>query len=184
MENIIESQANITSPRKMGIVYYPSEGLKVTCGSVETFDAALCELVERMFATMYTSRGVGLAAPQVGVRQRVLVFDTEQFEHGSPNGVALINPIITWRDKESISNIEGCLSIPGVFEAMSRSAAIRVTYRDVAGAEQQAYFAGYQAVVVQHEIDHLDGVTMLDRMSPMKRKLALRNFVPAERLSL
>ena len=144
----------------MKIVFYPDEGLNHPCEQVNEFNSSLISLINDMAKTMYEEKGVGLAAPQVGVNKRVLVMDPTCGE--SPDQLrALINPKITWYSQDKVVAKEGCLSIPGVIVNVPRSCAIDVEYHDTNGQMRNTTFTGFSARIIQHEIDHLDGVLML-----------------------
>jgi len=127
-------------------------------------------LITDLFDTMYAEDGVGLAAPQVGVMQRVIVVDPRQ-EDVAP--FALVNPVVLERSSEVERAEEGCLSIPGLQEVVERPARITITGLDADGAEVSLHAEGLLARVLQHEVDHLDGVLFIDRVSPLKRKLLI-----------
>lgn len=127
-------------------------------------------LIADMFDTMYAEDGVGLAAPQVGVGQRVIVVDPRE-EGVQP--FALVNPVILERSVELERAEEGCLSIPGLKEIVERPAGVTVRGFDEHGAEVTLSGTGLIARVLQHEVDHLDGILFIDRVSPLKRKLLI-----------
>ncbi len=137
---------------------------------VERFDEALRAEVERMGELMHDALGVGLAATQLGVLHRVLVFRAHSED---PLGV-LVNPQIEWESEERETAEEGCLSLPGVHVEVERALALRVRARDQDGREQVLELEGLAARIVQHEIDHLDGILILDRISREQRKLAMQ----------
>lgn len=142
---------------------------------VEVFDQELRTLVRDMFETMYLAEGIGLAAPQVGVSRRVLVVDLRQEERPDAK-VALVNPRITWASDETEKSPEGCLSIPGLEEVIERAVSVRVEGFDPDGNEISVEAEDLFARALQHEIDHLDGVLFLDRVSPLTRKLAMKKW--------
>ena len=137
---------------------------------VERFDEALQREVERMGELMHDALGVGLAATQLGVLHRVLVYRA----YPEDPLTALINPVIEWRSDELEIAEEGCLSLPGVHVEVERAARVRVRARDPKGEELQVEADGLTARVIQHEIDHLDGVLILDRIPREARKEAMR----------
>jgi peptide deformylase len=139
---------------------------------VSHFDWQLREQVDRMRDLMDGALGVGLAATQVGIVERVLVY---RVESDSPI-VALINPDIVWRGNELETAQEGCLSIPGVHVDVERNLHLRVTAVDETGSPLEVEASGLEARVLQHEIDHLDGVLMLDRASREQRRDAMRTW--------
>ena len=151
--------------------------LRTRAREVDHFDPALREEIQRMGRLMHESIGVGLAAPQAGVSHRLLVYRTEP---DSPVQ-ALVNPEIEWtsRDKEWME--EGCLSLPGVHVEVERPVHVRVRAQDGDGAAVLVEASGFEARVIQHEIDHLDGVLILDRTTRDQRKEAVRTLRERER---
>jgi peptide deformylase len=144
---------------------------------VERFDEALLDEVSRMGRLMNDSIGIGLAATQVGTLHRVLVY---RVQHESPV-IALVNPVIEWRGKETEIMEEGCLSLPGVHVEVERPLHVRVSARDEHGDEIEIEASGLEARVIQHEVDHLDGVLILDRTTREQRKEAVRALRERER---
>ncbi len=157
--------AALTLVRKYGDPVLKSRALPV-----ETFDEALLREVERMGSLMNDALGIGLAATQVGVMHRVLVYRTDP---GAPVA-ALVNPEVEWRSSETEGMEEGCLSLPGVLAEVERPIHVRVRAQDERGEPILVEASGLEARVVQHEIDHLDGVLILDRISRDARKRAMR----------
>jgi peptide deformylase len=151
--------------------------LRTRARPVAEFDDALRSEVERMGTLMGDALGVGLAAPQVGVLHRVLVY---RVQHQAPVA-ALVNPEIEWRGKELETIEEGCLSLPGVLVDVERPVHVRVRALDERGAPLVVEASGLEARVIQHEIDHLDGVLILERTSREQRKEAIRALREAER---
>ena len=154
------------------VVKYGDPVLKARAREIERFDAYLLEEVRRMGHLMHDSLGIGLAATQLGVLHRVLVYRVQ----GEGRVAALVNPRIEWssRDKEILE--EGCLSLPGVLVDVERPIHVRVTARDEHGEDLMIEASGLEARVIQHEIDHLDGVLILDRTSRDQRKQAMRTL--------
>jgi peptide deformylase len=144
--------------------------LRATALPVERFDASLREEIERMGELMSAALGVGLAATQVGVLHRVLVYRAYVDDPIS----ALVNPVLEWSSEEREAAEEGCLSLPGVHVEVQRPARVRVRGRDAHGAELVVEAEGLEARVIQHEIDHLDGILILDRISREARRDAMR----------
>ena len=144
--------------------------LRSVASPVTDFDAALAAEVERMVELMRDGMGVGLAATQLGVLRRLLVF---QAGPDAP-ATALINPEIEWSSDELVSAEEGCLSLPGVVVDVERPLHVRVRAQDAQGGRLSIEASGLEARVIQHEVDHLDGVLMLKRTSREQRKGALR----------
>jgi len=157
---------------------YGDPVLKSKATPVATFDEALRSQVQRMGGLMHDALGVGLAAPQIGISQRLLVFRVGQ---DAPL-VALINPEVEWTSKgdEDIAE-EGCLSIPGVGVDVERPVHVRVRAQDEYGEPRMIEASGLEARVIQHEMDHLDGVLILDRTTRDQRKEAIRTLREQER---
>ena len=132
-------------------------------------------LIDNMFQTMYHAEGVGLAAPQIGLPIRLLVIDLAPFKEEDPElgafKIAMINPVILERSEEEVLGEEGCLSIPGIHESVSRAQSITITYLDQDFKEHTEEFDGYKARVVQHEYDHLEGHLFTDHVTPIRRQL-------------
>src|SRR5919197_3590059 len=150
--------------------------LKSQATPVDRFDDALRAQVARMGGLMNDALGVGLAAPQIGVSQRLLVYRVGQ---DAPL-IALVNPEIEWSSDDAETAEEGCLSIPGVTVDVDRPLHVRVKAQDESGADRLVEASGLEARVIQHEIDHLDGVLILDRTSKEQRKEAMRALREAE----
>jgi peptide deformylase len=149
---------------------YGDPSLRSRARPVETFDAALADEVRRMAALMDDALGIGLAATQLGVMHRVLVY---RVDRDAPLGV-LINPELEWSGQELESMEEGCLSLPGVGVDVERPVHVRVRAVDERGTPLLVEASGLEARVIQHEMDHLDGVLILDRTSRDQRKQAMR----------
>jgi peptide deformylase len=150
--------------------------LRASALEVERFDDALRLEVQRMGELMHDALGVGLAATQLGVLHRVLVYRA----YPEDPLMALVNPLIEWASEELEPAEEGCLSLPGVHVEVERSARVRVRARDERGEELQVEAEGLTARVIQHEIDHLDGILILDRISREARKEAMREMREAQ----
>ena len=150
----------------------PDPVLRVECAEVRRFDASLRKLAEDMTETMYAAPGVGLAAPQVGVDMRLAVVDVCAADEESDLRV-LVNPRITSRQGQC-QELEGCLSIPGFSEKVTRAAAISVAARGLDGEPIEFEAEGWLARAVCHEIDHLDGVLFLDHLRGLRRERAKR----------
>lgn len=148
------------------ILQYPDPKLRTVAQPVTQFDAALEQLAADMLETMYDSNGVGLAATQVDVHQRILVMDTSE---GRDQPIIVVNPKIVWRSEEKAVGEEGCLSIPGIYDSVERHAAVKVEAVDAKGQALIIDAHGLQAVCLQHEIDHLDGKLFIDYLSALKR---------------
>ena len=140
------------------------------------FDDDLRALVEDMWETMYHAEGIGLAAPQIGVSLRLCVVDVHVEDDPDGGPVALVNPVIADAGNKIDKAPEGCLSIPGLEEVVSRPARVTVTGFDPDGEPLEVHAEGLLARALQHEIDHLDGVLFIDRVSPLKRKMLLKKW--------
>lgn len=146
--------------------------LKTMADPVESVSDDVRQLVGDMFETMYAAEGIGLAAPQLGVSQRIVVLDVGPSDPGfEPR--TLINPRVVWTAGEVVGE-EGCLSLPGIAGDVKRAAQVRIEALDQAGDLQTMEFDGIAARAVQHEIDHLDGILVIERFSAIRRNL-LRN---------
>lgn len=154
------------------ILEYPDERLRIVAKPVTRFDDALARLVEDMFETMYDAKGVGLAATQVNVHQRLLVADVSD-ERNQRH--VLINPEIVWQDGVQVCQ-EGCLSVPEYRADIERAARIRVRAQDVRGAYFELDADGLLAVCIQHEMDHLNGKLFVDYLSPLKRAIVRQRY--------
>jgi peptide deformylase len=151
------------------ILLWPDERLAQKSAAVAQVDDEVRRLVADMFETMQAAEGVGLAAPQIGIHQRVVVLDIRpRLPESRP--LVLINPRIVQKEGSQLFE-EGCLSLPGEFEAVERALSVRVEFLDEEGAPQVLDCEGFLAVAVQHEMDHLEGVVFVDRVSSLKREL-------------
>ncbi len=139
------------------------------CREVEKVDEKIIELGQDMLDTMYKNDGIGLAASQVGILKRVIVYDVSYIgEDGKKEGHILINPKITSRSKSMIEVEEGCLSFPDIYDNVLRHEKVTVEYIDIDGKKKKINARDIEAVVLQHEIDHLDGIVFLDRVAEQK----------------
>jgi peptide deformylase len=152
---------------------YPDPALRMEARPVEEFDEELLRLVERMRALMVDAVGVGLAATQVGVLRRLFVFSP-----GDDEVLAVVNPQIVRRSDETETDDEGCLSLQGVTAPVERAVSVRLEGKDETGNDVSHDLEGYPARTVQHELDHLDGVLILDRTTPEARREALATLRP------
>ena len=147
------------------ILRFPDERLRTVAKPVTVFDDALRKLVADMAETMYEAPGIGLAATQVNVHQRVVVIDVSEDQKGLQ---AFVNPVI-----ESVSGMqtyeEGCLSVPGVYDKVDRPSDVRVRYQDLDGKEHVLETGDLLAICIQHEIDHLNGKVFVDHLSQLKQ---------------
>jgi peptide deformylase len=150
---------------------------------VETVDAQVRAFMNDMLETMYAAPGIGLAAPQVGVLRRMVVIDTVRDDETPKSPMLLINPEIVSMGDEMRAHEEGCLSIPEIYAEIERPGLVRVRYVDVEGEQREEDFKDLLATVVQHEIDHLNGVLFIDHLSRLKRNLLVKKFLKAQRES-
>jgi peptide deformylase len=158
---------------------YPDPVLRMEARAVEDFDEDLRRLAERMTQLMRDASGIGLAATQVGIIRRVFVF--QQDAESEP--VAVVNPVVVERSEETAVDDEGCLSMQGVQMPVERNVSLKLEGRDVHGGELSFELSEHAARVVQHELDHLDGVLILDRTTEEARKAALAVLRPKAVLS-
>lgn len=136
---------------------------------VKKFDDSLQKVIKNMIDTMHIEDGIGLAAPQIGLNKSILVIDISSLDENE-EPLAFINPEIISREGESVQE-EGCLSIPNVREEVSRPEEITLKFQNVEGKKFVEKFSGWKSRVLQHEIDHLNGILFVDRISPIKQKL-------------
>src|SRR3954454_8611230 len=165
-----------TPPRREAalkyVVKYGDPALRSPARPIDRFDAALVAEVERMGKLMHDAYGIGLAATQLGVMHRLLVYRTEL----EGEVAALVNPVLEWAGKDKESAEEGCLSLPGVVVEVERPVHVRVRAQDEHSAPILVEASGLEARVIQHEMDHLDGVLIVDRTSRDQRKQAMRTL--------
>jgi peptide deformylase len=147
------------------VVVYPDPILRRGGSAVTQFDPSLRELAARMFEAMYAEGGVGLAAPQVAIAQKLLVLNPSGDRNDRAGELVLLNPKITKKKGRAFGE-EGCLSFPGIHADVERWVDITIEYRDLDGAPQTLQCSGWLARIVQHELDHLDGVLFVDRLTP------------------
>jgi peptide deformylase len=159
------------------ILEFPDPRLRIRATPVSVFDAKLKQFVADMFETMYAANGVGLAATQVNVAQRVLVTDMSE---GRTEPLALINAQILEKEGSQVYQ-EGCLSFPGLYADVTRALKVKVKAQDVDGNEIVVDAEGPLAVCIQHEIDHLDGKVFVDYLSPLKRGMLLKRLEKARK---
>jgi len=150
----------------LDILHYPDPRLHTVAKPVQVVDDRIRQLVKDMAQTMYTAPGIGLAATQVDVHERVIVIDLSEEQNDL---LVLINPEIVWRSDEEQTYEEGCLSVPGIYETVKRAAEIRVEALDEKGQEQTIEADGLLAVCVQHEMDHLAGRVFVEKLSSLKQ---------------
>ena len=156
------------------ILKFPDQDLRIKAKPVETFDEELKALTDDMFETMHSVNGIGLAATQIGVAKQVAVIDISP-EKNEP--LVIVNPVIQILDPSKTEDYdEGCLSVPGFFEKISRPSDIKLTYQDLNGEKQEIKPEGLLTKVVQHELDHLNGRLFVDHISELKRR-RIRNKI-------
>ena len=168
----------MTSPAPLPILCYPDPRLHTVAKAVTEVDARLQTLIERMFATMYEANGIGLAATQVDVHERLVVIDASETRD---QRLVLINPELEWLSPETRKGEEGCLSVPGIYDGVERSVAVRVRALDEKGVSRVIEAEGMLAVCIQHEMDHLLGKVFVEYLSPLKRNRIKSKMVKAQR---
>lgn len=154
---------------------YPDPILKKKAEKVARVDDELRQFMDDMLETMYSAVGVGLAAPQVGVSKRIVVIDISH-EEEKVEPLYLVNPEIIWKSEDKICGEEGCLSVPEQRAEVERHASVKIRYTDYNGKEQERLIEDFLAIVVQHELDHLDGILYIDRISRLKRQMLLKKL--------
>ena len=162
------------------IITAPDPRLKLKAKAVAEVNDEVRRLMDDMLETMYLAPGIGLAAPQVGVLKRVLVVDVAG-EEEKPAPLKIANPEILWRSDELATYNEGCLSLPEHYADVARPAAIRLRYLDYQNEIREIEAKGLLATVIQHEMDHLEGVLFVDHISSVKRGIILRKLAKAKR---
>ena len=172
----------------LAIISAPDPRLKAVCTPVAGVDDDVRRLMDDMLETMYRAPGIGLAAPQVGIRKRVLVVDIgrEREADGDGDGGAcrplqMANPELAWVSDETWTHEEGCLSLPEHYADVTRPERVRVRYLDYHGAEREIEAERALATCIQHEMDHLDGILFVDHISILKRSIILRKLAKAQR---
>ena len=162
------------------IIILPDKQLRLVSRPVEKVTTEIRKLADDMFETMYDAPGIGLAAPQVGVLRRLIVMDPAKDE-APKSPVVMVNPEILERSEVMRVHEEGCLSIPEFTAEIERPAKTRVSYIDPQGKKQEAELEGIWSTLVQHEIDHLNGVLFIDYLSRLKRDMVVRKFTKQKR---
>lgn len=166
---------------KLPILIHPDPRLKKRCEAVPDLTDDLRTLADNMLETMYDAPGIGLAAPQVGVLQRLIVLDCVKEEGESPRPLIMFNPEVISASDETNVYEEGCLSIPDQFADVTRPAEVKVAWLDENGTPREEEFGGLWATCVQHEIDHLDGKLFIDYLKPLKRQMITRKMQKLKR---
>lgn len=164
----------------LSIIVAPDPRLKQRAQSVGRVDAGLRCVMDDMLRVMYEANGIGLAGPQVGILKRIIVVDVSGPEERS-QPMRLADPEIVWRSDDAAIGEEGCLSLPDQYADVSRSAVVRVRYRDEHDQPQEIEADGLLAKCIQHEIDHLNGVLFVDHLSSVKRGIIMRKLTKAKR---
>ena len=174
----------------MKIITLPDPILKKKCDPVVEVNDEIRSLLDDMLKTMYKAPGIGLAAPQIGISKRLIVLDvsprpglkryqeekTEKKEEIKPNPIQMINPEIIWVSKEKDTDEEGCLSIPGFMENVTRPSSCKVKYLDKKGESKELRAEGLLARCIQHESDHINGILFIDHLSKTKKDMILRKI--------
>ncbi|MBE0412671.1 peptide deformylase [Yoonia sp.] len=163
------------------ILIHPDPRLKKVADPVASVTEDLRRLADDMLETMYDAPGIGLAAPQVAVMNRLIVMDCEKGEDATPDPIVLINPQVLWTSEERNVYEEGCLSIPEQYAEVERPAEVEVAWMDLAGKTRRERFDGLWATCVQHEIDHLDGRLFIDYLKPLRRQMITRKMQKLKR---
>ncbi len=171
---VATSAEDASTTKLHAIVKYPDPVLSMKGAAVTEFGPELAQFVEEMWASMYAAHGIGLAAPQLGVSKRITVIDVN-FKERPEEKLVLINPEIIQRAGKQFEE-EGCLSLPEIRDKVQRAAHVKVRAQDVNGNIFEAEGDGLLARAMQHEIDHLDGILFIDRLSPLKRDLVKRRI--------
>ena len=160
------------------ILVYPDPRLHTVAKPVEAVDARIRQLVADMLATMYDASGIGLAATQVDAHERVIVIDVSE-ERNQP--MVVINPEIVWASDDKQLGDEGCLSVPGIYDGVERSTAVKVRALDENGQSRVIEAEGLLAVCLQHEMDHLAGKVFVEYLSPLKRNRIKTKMIKSRR---
>ena len=163
------------------ILLHPDPRLKKVCDPIDSVTPEIGKLAEDMLETMYDAPGIGLAAPQIGVMQRLFVMDCVKDEDTAQQPMVLINPEILWASDERKSYEEGCLSIPDQFAEVSRPASVRMRWLGLDGKTHEEEFDQLWATCAQHELDHLNGKLFIDYLGPMKRQMITRKMEKLKR---
>jgi len=162
------------------IITIPDPVLRKKAAPIERVDAALLKLADDILATMYDAPGIGLAAPQVGILRQLIVMDPSRHEEAK-QPLIMVNPVILERGAEMRTHEEGCLSIPDFTAEIERPAMTRVSYIDTKGKQREKTLEGIWSTLVQHEIDHLNGILFIDYLSRLKRDMIVKKFAKQKR---
>ncbi|WP_454020531.1 peptide deformylase [Azospirillum sp. Marseille-Q6669] len=164
----------------LDILVAPHPVLKQKAKPVDKVDTRIAKLMDDMVETMYAAKGIGLAAPQIGILERVIVVDVHDKDE-KPNPIRLANPEIVWKSDETSVCEEGCLSVPDQYAEVTRPSSVRVRYLDETNETREIEADGMLATCIQHEIDHLNGVLFVDYLSMLKRNMILRKVQKMQR---
>ena len=162
----------------LSILRYPDPRLHKIAQPVSVIDDRLRALIDDMFETMYDAKGIGLAATQVDVHQRLIVIDVSEERD---QRLVLINPELVWTSDERVKGDEGCLSVPGIYDGVERAERVKVRALDEQGQAREIEADGLLAVCIQHEMDHLRGKVFVEYLSPLKRGRIKTKLLKAER---
>ena len=174
----------------MKIITLPNPILKKKSTPVDKVDSKIKKLMDEMLNTMYKAPGIGLAAPQIGINKRIIVMDTaprpglkryqeekiKKKEEIKPNPIQMANPEIIWSSQEKEKGLEGCLSIPGFMENVTRPSSCKVKYLDRNGESKEIHANRLLSRCIQHEIDHINGILFIDHLSKTKKDMILRKI--------
>ncbi len=163
------------------ILIHPDPRLKKVAKPVASVNDDMRRLADDMLETMYDAPGIGLAAPQIAVMDRMLVMDCAKEDDATPEPMVLINPEVVWTSDARNVYEEGCLSIPEQYAEVERPAEVEVSWMDLDGKTRHERFDGLWATCVQHEIDHLDGKLFIDYLRPLKRQMITRKMQKLKR---
>ena len=166
---------------KRPILIHPDPRLKKVCDPIASVTDEMKKLADDMLSTMYDAPGIGLAAPQVGILQRLIVLDCEKDDGVDPAPIVMFNPEIIQESESRSVYDEGCLSIPDQYAEVERPAEVAVRWMDRDGETREAEFEGLWATCVQHEIDHLEGTLFIDYLKPLKRQMITRKMQKLKR---
>ena len=162
----------------LNILEFPDPRLRTLAKPVEKVDDALRQLLDDMFETMHAAKGIGLAATQVDVHQRLIVIDVSEERN---ERLVLINPELLWASDERVKGDEGCLSVPGIYDGVERAERVKVRALDEQGQAREIEADGLLAVCIQHEMDHLMGKVFVEYLSPLKQGRIKTKLLKAER---
>ncbi len=163
---------------QLPILRYPDPRLHKVARPVQVVDARVQALIDDMFETMYAAKGIGLAATQVDVHERLIVIDVSEERN---QRLVLINPELLWASEQRVRGEEGCLSVPGIYDGVERAERVRVRALDETGQAREIEADGLLAVCIQHEMDHLMGKVFVEYLSPLKQGRIKTKLLKAER---